>query len=454
MLSFTAQPAGVAAGSTLPAISVSVLDSAGRLVASASPTIAIALGSNASGALLSGTTSKVASGGVATFSDLVVDRSGSFTLTAGAAGLTGATSSSFAIGPAPPYGSTPGLVVGNHSFSSLAGGLAHRCAFSSSRVTYCWGQNHAGQLGDGTSIARSAPTRTTAFRPFTTLTTGNTHTCALEMGTSVGDPGPAFCWGSNASGQVGDGTTSDRVSAVAVSGGRVYTAITAGGLHTCAIDSNGSAWCWGNGTHGQLGNGVAADQHMAVQVSGGRTFKAISAGTYHTCALTGDGSAWCWGKAQEGQLGNGFRDSRNGPVAVSGGHRFAMISSGSLHTCGVTTGGATLCWGANDFGQLGDGSEVSRAVPGPVSGTIGFTSVNAGVEVTCALTAAGRAWCWGSNDQGKLGAGSTESWITRPVEVRGAHTFAALATGGGTCGRKNDGSVWCWGRGPGLGDGQ
>jgi hypothetical protein len=179
--------------------------------------------------------------------------------------------------------------------------------------------------------------------PFRALDAGG-HTCALTP------EGEARCWGPNGSGQLGRGDTSSVELPGPVSGGIHFDQITAGGAHTCALAS-GTAYCWGSNRYDQLGSTVetscgdlwpAACEPRPVA---GHLFTRISAGVEHTCALDASGTAWCWGRNAVGQLGDGTTQSSMTPVAVSGGLVFQEISAGGDVTCGYTTNGQAYCWG-------------------------------------------------------------------------------------------------------------
>ncbi len=257
---------------------------------------------------------------------------------------------------------TPVLVDGALTFTSVSAGSTHTCGVTDAGDAYCWGANNAGQLGDGTTDARLSPVLVTGGLEFIALSTGDSHTCGL---TTTGD---IYCWGANQRGQLGDGTADvdAHPSPALVSGGFSYTAVSAGNSYTCG-DVDGTPYCWGNNAHGQLGDGSTDMRTSPANVDVGLNLYSGSAGGSHTCGTSWDwdlnGRAYCWGRNFEGQLGDGTTTNRASPVLISGEIRFEIVSAGFAHTCGVTPAGATYCWGVNAAGQLGDGTITTRTSP-------------------------------------------------------------------------------------------
>jgi alpha-tubulin suppressor-like RCC1 family protein len=244
---------------------------------------------------------------------------------------------------------------------AIAAGATHACAVTIAGVVKCWGDNLHGQLGDGTTTGHRAAVGVQGVADVSAITAGLDYTCAV---TSVG---AAKCWGENSFGKLGDGTTADRELPADVSGlGSGVAAISAADAlgHTCALTSAGGVKCWGNNAFGELGNGTTTTRLTPVGVSGLAGAAAVSAGGFYSCAITSAGGLACWGDNSDGALGDGTTTDRAMPVDVSGlTTGVAAVATGLSHACAVTNAGAVKCWGNNAFGELGDGTTSDRLAP-------------------------------------------------------------------------------------------
>jgi alpha-tubulin suppressor-like RCC1 family protein len=327
----------------------------------------------------------------------------------------------------------------------IAAGYRHTCALTTSGRVKCWGHNGYGQLGDGTISQRTAPVDVVGLASgVTAIAAGGWHTCAVTAG------GGVKCWGENSYCQLGDGTITQRTTPVNVVGlANGVAAVAVGWYHTCALTTGGGVKCWGYNAYGELGDGTTAGSSTPVDVVGlASGVTAIAAGTYHTCAVTTGGAVKCWGYNLVGQLGDGTTTSSSTAVDVVGlASGVAAIATGAWHTCALTTSGGVKCWGDNPYGQLGDGTNTGSSTPVDVVGlATGVTSIATGGYHTCAVAAGGGVKCWGYNSHGQLGDGTTTRRWT-PVDAVGLASGAAAVDAGyrHTCALTAGGGVKCWG---------
>lgn len=315
-----------------------------------------------------------------------------------------------AVTRATPVVANAGVGFANTSVTDVAiqPGSATRpltCAIEGGSV-FCWGWNGAdgglipGHLGDGTGDASIVPVPVSATDGFT-----NANATAVDAGRSVAsspsastgyacalEDGSVFCWGGNARGTLGNGTTDavntpTRVVSTTDFHNANVTAIRAS-RHTCAIE-DGGVYCWGRNDRGQLGDGTTTDATTPVFVSPTGTFTntnvtAIDTGWNHTCALEG-GSVYCWGANDQGQLGDGSNVDRTAPVEVDAGPADfgndaveAIALSGDATTCALK-GGDLFCWG-------GDGVAQQRGSTGLSAGLLGAGEASDATDVPTRAT--------------------------------------------------------------------
>ena len=362
-------------------------------------------------------------------------------------------------------------------FTQVSASDSHTCALGSNNQAYCWGKNSSGQLGNNsTSDSRVPVVVAQGVIPdgitLTHFSTGRVHTCAL------GSNHKAYCWGSGGSGQLGNNSTSNYSTPVAVSQGAIpsgvnLTHISAGGTHTCALGSNGKAYCWGRNDYGQLGNGIGGNYSdkslipIAVSqgaIPSGVNLTQISAGYDHTCALGSNHKAYCWGRGTYGQLGNNSASDPRVPIAVvqgaiPAGVTLTQISAGDDHTCALGSNHKAYCWGRGDDGRLGNNSTNESYIPvavaqGAIPNNVNLTRISAGSTHTCALGSDSKAYCWGNNNHGQLGNSSTGNsyipvTVSQGVISSGVNLTRISAGYGHTCATGSNGQAYCWGAGSG-----
>jgi alpha-tubulin suppressor-like RCC1 family protein len=303
-------------------------------------------------------------------------------------------------GPLAVLDALPGAVVGVANVASFGLGDGHSCALRTDGTVMCWGHNDQGQLGDGTTTDRDRAAVVPGLSGAVSISASWGHTCAVLA------TGEVSCWGDNNHGQLGDGTASNfRATPGLVSGlGRIVEVRSVSGS-VFACDRDGRVWAWGDNYSGQLADGTTTERHVPVLVPG--IHDAVGLGVL--CVLLRSGGVRCWGDNQQGRVGDGTTIDRASPTDVSGLTDAVQLTSGGA-PCVLHAGGRVSCWGPNGMGQVGDGTTTNRLVPTPVVGLTDAIEIASNGHHTCATRRGGTIVCWGDNERGELGNGT--HWFT------------------------------------------
>lgn len=310
------------------------------------------------------------------------------------------------------------------SIVSVAGGNGFTLALKRDGTILAWGDNSTGQLGDGSTTDRITPVNVVGLTDVTAVVvgvdmgyvSGRGHVMALKTDGSV------WAWGDNMFGELGDGSNTNRAIPVKLVGIDNVIALAAGDLHSVALKSDGTVWTWGYNQYGQLGNGDRADQSTPQKVSGLSNIVAITAGIFYSAALKSDGTVWVWG----GGLGDLTAANSAIPTQVQGLTDVIKIYSNMI--------------------MKGDGTAWYLSSPlAQIAGVTDVTAISVGAGHSMALKSDGSVLMWGSNQFGQLGDGTVEDRIN-PAPVIGVNDVTSIAAGSyHTVILKKDDTVWEWG---------
>jgi alpha-tubulin suppressor-like RCC1 family protein len=339
----------------------------------------------------------------------------------------------------------------------VTAGSQHTCAWRADGSVLCWGANTRGQLGDGSTTLRVAPT-TVQIGGVSMVGAGGEHTCAVRNGA-------VWCWGRNDSGQLGDGTTVDRTTPVPAGALTDAVKVVGGSAHTCVLRGNGRVSCWGANVLGQSGQASFANVTTPTALPQISTATDIAAGDSHTCVTLATGEVQCWGSNGSGQLGSNVAFFSSTPTTVEGITGAQRLGAGGSSTCAVTFSsvqgqpdGQLFCWGDNANRQIGSPSFVGGESWSPVATPlVGIAAVDVGGSFGCATELPIPLRCWGANGVGQLGIGSTGAPVASPTLVAGLGGVSSLGAGGAhmCVVANNPPTVKCWGSNSAgqLGDG-
>jgi alpha-tubulin suppressor-like RCC1 family protein len=361
--------------------------------------------------------------------------------------LAGCGFDSFVLSPsAADFGDAAGVFAGWEFTCALGAGHGS-----------CFGANVDGTLGSGDEATHIAPAPLATSVGFDSLTAGENHACGIAHGT-----GTIWCWGYNASGQLGVGDLVARDAPVALATPQAALVLAAGYNHVCAIPSDHTLWCWGDNTEGQLGQSDsqgAPNALVPTRVGDDSDWIGVAGGQGHSCGVRAPGTMWCWGRNTASDTGtNPGVEQIRGPAQVGTFTDWtAALDVGQDSSCGIRADGSLWCWGSNVFGQQGVAPE-SDPVPAPrqVGTDTDWVEVSIDAFSTCAIKTGGSLWCWGRNAEGQLGVGDATDRYT-PTDVAPQSQWKQTSVGRfHACATEADGTVDCMGENSngqlGLGD--
>ena len=313
-----------------------------------------------------------------------------------------------------------GVVGPTSGWAQLSPSASWSCGVAVDHSLWCWGLDSIDFAGDSQIVA-PMQVGSASWQSIATWSTpsGTDQLCGVQT------DGSLWCWGDDAVGEVGNGTTdSGEPAPVQVAG--TWTAVAVGGQFTCGIQTGGSLWCWGENGYGQLGIGNTNDQYSPQQVPG--SWSAISTGSDYACGIQTDGSLWCWGDNYNGVIGDGTANNESSPTRAPGSWT-AVSARSDAHVCALADDGTAWCWGCNGEGALGTGDGVNYEAPHSIG--MKLASVSVGDDHSCGVDASNALWCWGNDSHGQLGMDEpTTGYVLSPMRVTSAPTVGALGTGG------------------------
>ncbi len=330
-------------------------------------------------------------------------------------------------------------------WQSVSAGVAHSVGIRTGGTLWSWGRNNLSQLGDGTAVAsRSTPTQIGTSNDWQFISCGASHTIALK------NNGTLWAWGSNTSGQLGNGNNMNSNVPIQIGTDSDWAIISAGDEYNLAIKTNGTLWAWGRNDNSQLGDNTIVSKNSPIQIGNQTNWESISAGSNHSLAIKTNGTLYGWGVNSLGQLGNGSTTNETSPVKIGNDTDWNKVGAGSIHSIALKDDLSFWVWGGNNEGQLGVGTSGAGTYltsPFNITSMNGCNNISKGSQNTIIRKTDGTVWSWGANLVGQLGNGTSSSTpTTSPLQVGSANDWQIISMRGThVLALKNDGTLYAWG---------
>ena len=346
-------------------------------------------------------------------------------------GLMGVSGGITDAGPVNLIGQFP-----SEGWSAISAG-SHMVGLKRDGSLWAWGKNDEGELGDGTTTDRLTPTGIGTDTDWESIRAGFERTLAIK------EDGSLWAWGDNLNFELGIEQRFGNYSPTRVGGLGSWKAIEIGS-YTAGLKQDGSLWAWGRNDEGQFGDGTTIDRQRPTRIGTDSDWQTIGVGAGFTLALKQDGSLWAWGRNDKGQFGDGTTTDRLTPTRIGTDADWRIIRVSS-HTVALKQDGSLWAWGFNGLGPLGDGTTTNRLTPIQIGRDTDWRTVAAGGNHTAAIKNDGSLWAWGWNVVGQLGDGTTANRLT-PTRIGADTDWQSVEAGwANTVAIKNDGSLWAWG---------
>jgi len=351
----------------------------------------------------------------------------------------------------------------SRKYRAIASGFIHSLAIAENGDLYVWGLNSTGQLGLGDITPRNIPTFVSFAKDITaTITTpaadGGIRVLAqpviaagmVNSGLAIAGNGDLYSWGTNGSGNLGHGDTTQRNAPVYVSAGnRKYKAISVGGA-TLAIAENGDLYAMGGNTQGELGLGhTNTGPRIPTHVSdGNRKYKAVSSVSFRSFAIAENGDLYAWGQGTSGELGLGNMNNYTTPQHVNSGNRkYKAVSTAGQFSFAIAENGDLYSWGVGANGVLGLGTLANHNTPQHVnSGNRKFKAIATRSSHTLAIAENGDLYAWGPGGSGQLGLGTVAGHYSPQHVSDGGRKYKAIAVGDShSLAIAENGDLYAWG---------